>query len=281
MKPRRLSLDKPWLTVVLAVAVMTTLAILVLNLSITRNATFLWGTSTTTLDRNIVPIQLHAILHYATSRDVPQQTPAEIRVSFDVLYSMYPCNFMVFGLGHDSLMWASFNPSGFTMFLEEDPNWVKKVLTKAPNLRVYPVKYETHLYDAKNLLEHYKVEPTCLPPKLHLQGNNKCRLILSDLPNEVYNREWDVIMIDGPKGYLPEFPGRMAAIYTAAVMARTRTRAGKTHVFLHDVDRKVEKVYALRFLCRKNMVKSVGRLWHFVIPPALKNETLKSNTFFC
>ena len=88
-------------------------------------------------------------------------------------------------------------------------------------------------------------------------------------------------MIDGPKGYQPEFPEWVSAIYTAAVMARMRTRAGKTHVFLHDVNRKVEEVYALRFLCNKNLVKSVGRLWYFVIPPALKNETLKPNTFFC
>ncbi|KAL9229496.1 hypothetical protein vseg_004958 [Gypsophila vaccaria] len=280
MKPRRLSINRPWLALVLALAMTIAVSVLILNFNFTANAAFLWR-QTPTLDRGIVPIQLHAILHYATSRDVPQQTPSEIRVSFDVLFKLYPCNFLVFGLGHDSLMWASFNPNGFTLFLEEDPNWVKKVLTKAPNLRVYPVKYETHLYDAKNLLDHYKVEPSCLPPKLHLQGNSKCRLILSDLPNEVYTREWDVIMIDGPKGFLPELPGRMAAIYTAAVMARTRTRPGKTHVYLHDVDRKVEKVYALRFLCKKNLAKAVGRLWHFVIPPALKNETSKPNTFFC
>ncbi|CAL0320405.1 unnamed protein product [Lupinus luteus] len=59
----------------------------------------------------------------------------------------------------------------------------------------------------------------------------------------------------------------MAAVYSAAVMARGRKGTGVTHVFLYDVNRKVEKVYAEEFLCRKNLVKSVGRLWHFEIPP--------------
>ncbi|XP_021728265.1 probable methyltransferase At1g27930 [Chenopodium quinoa] len=281
MKPRRLPLDRPWLAVPLVVAVMIAVAFLVVNFKVvTMKAGLICGT-TSVVERNVIPIQLHAVLHYATTRDIPQQSTAEIRVSFDVLFSLYPCNFLVFGLGHDSLMWASFNPNGFTMFLEEDPNWIKTVLTKAPNIRVYPVGYKTHLYDAKNLLAHYKAEPNCLPPKLHLQGNTKCRLVLSDLPNEVYDKEWDVIMIDGPKGYLPDLPGRMAAIYTVAVMARMRTRPGVTHVILHDVNRKVERVYAQRFLCRKYLVKAVGRLWHFVIPPASKDQNLTPDTFFC
>ncbi|KMT10635.1 hypothetical protein BVRB_5g117530 [Beta vulgaris subsp. vulgaris] len=50
--------------------------------------------TTALVDKSIVPIQVHAVLHYATTRDIPQQSPAEIRVSFDVLYSLYPCNFL-------------------------------------------------------------------------------------------------------------------------------------------------------------------------------------------
>lgn len=88
------------------------------------------------------------------------------------------------------------------------------------------------------------------------------------LPDEVYDTEWDLIMIDAPRGYFAEAPGRMAAIYSAAVMARNRNKSGVTHVFLHDVDRRVEKLYAEEFLCKKHLVKAVGRLWHFEIPPA-------------
>jgi len=107
-------------------------------------------------------------------------------------------------------------------------------------------------------------------------------LALDNLPDEVYEREWDLIMIDAPRGYFPEAPGRMGAIFSAAVMARNRKGSGATHVFLHDVDRKVEKMYAEEFLCRKNLVKAVGRLWHFEIPPAANvSDGRSSGASFC
>ncbi|KAF7124770.1 hypothetical protein RHSIM_Rhsim12G0091800 [Rhododendron simsii] len=215
------------------------------------------------------PIQLRAILHYATSPVVPQQTLDEITLSFDVLRSLCPCNFLVFGLGHDSLMWASFNPRGTTLFLEEDPRWIHSILKNAPDLHAHTVSYRTKLSESKALLKSYKSEPDCFPPdKAYLKNNDKCRLALNGLPNEVYDKEWDMIMIDAPRGWFAEAPGRMAAIYSAAVMARKRKGSGVTHVFLHDVDRRVEKAYAKEFLCRKYLVKGVGRLWHFEIPPA-------------
>lgn len=215
------------------------------------------------------PIQLRAILHYATSRMVPQQSVAEIKISLDVIKSLgRPCNFLVFGLGHDSLMWASFNPGGNTVFLEEDPKWVHSILKDAPGLRAHTVRYRTQLRDAKKLLTSYRSEATCSAPKAYLRGNEACQLALENLPDEVYETEWDMIMIDAPKGYFAEAPGRMAAVFSAAVMARNRKGSGATHVFLHDVDRRVEKVYAQEFLCKKNLVKGVGRLWYFQIPPS-------------
>ncbi|KAI7997843.1 putative methyltransferase [Camellia lanceoleosa] len=215
----------------------------------------------------IEPIQLNAILHYATSHIVPQQSLAEIRVSFDVLRSLSPCNFLVFGLGHDSLMWASFNAGGTTLFLEEDPKWVQTILKNAPDLRAHHVKYRTQLSESDDLLKSYRSEPDCSPIKSFVKNNDKCKLALVGLPDEVYDKEWDLIMIDAPRGFFAQAPGRMAAIYSAAVMARNRKRSGVTHVFLHDVDRRVEKAYAEEFLCRKNLVKGVGRLWHFELPP--------------
>lgn len=220
-------------------------------------------------DYSPTAMQLQAILHYATSKIVPQQSMGEIRVSFDVLKNLAPCNFLVFGLGHDSFMWASFNPRGTTLFLEEDPKWVQTVLKKAPQLRAHTVTYRTHLREADRLLSSYSSETLCSPSTAVLRGNAGCRLALHNLPEEVYDKEWDLIMIDAPRGYFPEAPGRMAAIYSAAVMARNRKGSGVTHVFLHDVDRKVEKTFAEEFLCRKYLVKAVGRLWHFQIPSAL------------
>ncbi|KAL2903696.1 putative methyltransferase At1g27930 [Bienertia sinuspersici] len=222
------------------------------------------------------PIQLQAILHYATSKITPQQSFQEITQSFNVLRKLSPCNFLVFGLGYDSIMWASLNPNGPTLFLEETPEWVTTVLKDAPFLNAKTVPYRTQLKEADRLLTSYKEEPYCHPNKAFLKGNRKCRLALENLPEEVYEKEWDVIMIDAPRGYFPEAPGRMAAIYSAAVMARNRKRVGVTHVFLHDVDRKVERQFAKEFLCMKYKVGGVGRLWHFEIPP---NNS--SSTHFC
>ncbi|KAK1408715.1 hypothetical protein QVD17_40716 [Tagetes erecta] len=225
------------------------------------------------------PLQLQAILHYATSKTVPQQSLAEINISFNVLKSISPCNFLVFGLGHDSLMWSSFNPGGLTLFLEEDPKWIHTVLKTAPDLKAVHVNYRTQLSQADDLMKTYRSEPECAPAKSYIKGNTQCKLALTGLPNAVYDKEWDMIMIDAPRGWFAEAPGRMGAIYSAMVMARNRKKPGVTHVFLHDVDRKVEKAYAEEFLCRKNLKDGTGRLWHFEIPPA--GNVTKDDVSFC
>ncbi|XP_038989287.1 probable methyltransferase At1g27930 [Phoenix dactylifera] len=221
-----------------------------------------------------------ALLHYATTRVVPQQSRAEIRISFDVLRRRAPCNFLVFGLGHDSLMWSAFNAGGTTVFLEEDPVWFRSVTKDSPALHAHTVRYRTRLVDADDLLKSYRSEPSCLPPAAApIKNNHRCRLALADLPAEIYDREWDLIMIDAPKGYYNEAPGRMAAIFSAAVMARGRRGEGETDVFLHDVNRKVEKKFAMEFLCKKYLVGGTGRLWHFRIPPV--NDTSSGDKGFC
>lgn len=195
-----------------------------------------------------------------------------------MLRAKAPCNFLVFGLGYDSQMWASLNPGGMTLFLEEDTGWVEGVLKDAPFLNARAVKYRTKLSESDRLLDEYKNVDECHASTAFLRDNEHCRLALHNLPQEVYDTEWDLIMIDAPRGYFPEAPGRMAAIYSAAVMARCRKGEGPTHIFLHDVDRKVEKQYAEEFLCRNNLAGAAGRLWHFAVPPAPANTT---NHAFC
>ncbi|CAN1137246.1 Probable methyltransferase At1g27930 [Linum perenne] len=229
----------------------------------------------------VTAAQLNAIVHYATSKITPQQNIHEISVTLKVLLDRSPCNFLVFGLGFDSLMWNSLNPGGTTIFLEEDPSWVKSVLKDAPSLHAHHVKYRTQLKESDRLMKSYKSQPLCSPAKAFLKGNTECPLALATLPDEIYDKEWDLIMIDAPRGWFPEAPGRMAAIFSAAVMARARKGSGVTHVFLHDVDRKVEKMYAEEFLCKKHKVKAVGRLWHFEIPPAANMTGQNEKSRFC
>ncbi|KAJ6307652.1 hypothetical protein OIU76_017449 [Salix suchowensis] len=176
-------------------------------------------------------------------------------------------------------MWTSLNPHGTTLFLEEDPKWVQTIVKNAPTLNAHTVQYRTQLKEADSLLKTYRSEPLCSPSKAYLRGNYKCKLALTGLPDEVYEKEWDLIMIDAPRGYFPEAPGRMAAIFSAVVMARGRKGSGVTHVYLHDVNRRVEKMFAEEFLCRKYLVKAVGRLWHFEIPPA--SNASHSDGRFC
>ncbi|KAF8099182.1 hypothetical protein N665_0248s0011 [Sinapis alba] len=278
-------LERPWFIIAALASLLCGALLITSIIRATDNTLSLCSTAKTTAQSiakySTTPIQLQSIVHYATSQTVPQQSFEEISISLNVLKDRIPCNFLVFGLGHDSLMWASLNPGGTTVFLEEDPEWIQAVLKDAPSLRAHHVKYRTQLSQADNLLSTYRSEPKCLPANAFpIRYNEKCPLALTSLPDEFYDTEWDLIMVEAPKGYFPAAPGRMAAIFSSAVMARNRKGAGTTHVFLHDVDRIVEKTYANEFLCEKYRVNSAGRLWHFEIPNAA-NMSHQPGDRFC
>lgn len=214
-----------------------------------------------------------ALIHYTTSTITPQQTVKEISVTARVLKKKSPCNFLVFGLGHDSLMWSSLNYGGRTIFLEEDEAWIEQIKKRFPMLESYHVSYDSKVNQADNLMEAGKV-PECMvvsDPRYSM-----CQLALKGLPDEVYNRQWDIIMVDAPTGYYEEAPGRMTAIYTAGMMARNR-KEGETDVFVHDVNRSVEDKFSKEFLCEGYMKKQENRLRHFIIP----SHTGESSMPFC
>lgn len=217
-----------------------------------------------------------ALIHYATSNITPQQTPRELSITARVLDARSPCNFLVFGLGYDSLFWATLNYGGRTVFLEEDEDWIAQIARKHPDLKAYHVQYSTAVTQADDLLT-YARSGECRPSGQSLElETSACKLSLRNLPSEVYSTEWDAIMIDAPRGYFPEAPGRMTAIYSAGVMARNRKKEGNTDIFVHDVDRAVEEKYSKAFLCENNLVEFEGRLWHFSVPP---NEGSKEDEF--
>ena len=92
-------------------------------------------------------------MHDATSTITPQQTHKVLKKS--------PCNFLVFSLGHDSLMWSALIYGGRTIFLEEDEAWIEQMKLKFPMLESYHVTYESKVNQAENLMgvgwgpEHY------------------------------------------------------------------------------------------------------------------------------
>ncbi|KAE8693494.1 Glucuronoxylan 4-O-methyltransferase 2 [Hibiscus syriacus] len=220
------------------------------------------------------PSLANALIHYATTNITPQQTLKEISVSARVLDKRSPCNFLVFGLGHDSLMWTSLNHGGRTVFLEEDKAWIEQIKGKLPSLESYHVEYVTKVQQADDLMETGMKEEECKvvgDPRF-----SKCELALKGFPNEIYDVEWNVIMVDAPTGFHDEAPGRMNAIYTAGLMARNREE-GDTDVFVHDVDRVVEDKFSKAFLCEGYLREQQGRIRHFNIP----SHRARSGRPFC
>jgi glucuronoxylan 4-O-methyltransferase len=160
-------------------------------------------------------------------------------------------------------MWTSLNYSGRTVFLKEDKYWIEQIQAKIPSLESHHVVYDTKVHQSDKLMRSGMEQEDC--KKVSDQRFSKCELAHKGFPSEVYDIEWDVIMVDAPTGYFEGAPGRMSAIYTAGLIARNREN-GDTDVFVHDVDRKVEDKFSKAFLCEGYLVEQEGRIRHFNIP---------------
>lgn len=93
-----------------------------------------------------------------------------------------------------------------------------------------------------------------------------CKLGLNDLPNHVYEVDWDVILVDGPRGDWSDAPSRIQSIFTAGVLARSKKGGNsKTHVFVHGFRKRVERLCGDEFLCDENLVEATDTLGHYVV----------------
>lgn len=209
-----------------------------------------------------------ALIHYASnSNNSDHMSYTDIKHISDALRQCaQPCNVLVFGLTAEALLWRALNHNGRTVFIDENRYYAAYIEEKYPEIEAYDVQYATRLSEMPELIAAVKeqVRNECRPVQNLLFS--ECKLGLNDLPNQLYEVEWDVILVDGPRGYWPEAPGRMAAIFTAAVLARSK-RVGslKTHVFVHDFNMKVDRVTSDEFLCRENLVKTTDTMGHFVV----------------
>ncbi|KAG2242400.1 hypothetical protein Bca52824_095754 [Brassica carinata] len=137
----------------------------------------------------------------------------ELKLLSDTVTSRSPCNVLVFGLAPQYLTLSSINTRGITVILEDEQSKTKAEVNPN-NTRIYSLKY--HQMEVKNaykLLRHARANPACAAPnmyKLH-QGSSECKLKLKDLPQEVYNTKWDVIVVDGPRGDDLEAPARQGS----------------------------------------------------------------------
>ncbi|KAL2242918.1 glucuronoxylan 4-O-methyltransferase 1 [Sesamum indicum] len=195
------------------------------------------------------------------SENASSLTEKEMRFLLEFLSHRVPCNLLVFGLEYQYSNIASMNAGGVTIFLEESSQ-KSSVIKSRNNTQVHKITYSTLASEAYKLLKDARENPDCLP-KIYFPKASKCNLGLSNLPHEVYDTMWDVVIVDGPRGDRPDSPGRMASIYTASILAR---RGNTTHVVVHDVDRMIEKWFSQEFLCEENLVSSKGRFQDFQIP---------------
>lgn len=185
----------------------------------------------------------------------------EFKLLSDFITNKAPCNLLIFGLEPQYLKLSKINARGVTVFLEDNAEKVSAFKRKFNRTQAYKVEYQSPARDAYNLLKHARNNPACSPSSRPIPAS-KCKLTLTNLPQEVYEHKWDVVIVDGPSGSTPEEPGRMAAIYTAGLIAR----AGNiTNVMVHDVDRTIEKWFSWEFLCEDNLESSKGKLWNFRI----------------
>ncbi|KAK4480762.1 hypothetical protein RD792_011612 [Penstemon davidsonii] len=197
--------------------------------------------------------------------NVSTLTEKEMKFLLKFFPSKVPCNLLVFGDEHEYSKITAMNVNGVTVFLQSNPS----TRFTNNNTKVYKIAYNTVASEAYKLLKDARENEDC-KRELTLPKGSKCNLGLSNLPREVYDTMWDVVIVDGPNGDTPDSPGRMSVIYTTSILAR---RGNKTHVLVHDVDRMIEKWYSREFLCEENLVYSKGRFWHFEIVGGVAKAT--------
>ena len=246
----------------------------VLSLLIHRHATLPPSTQTSPFlssfpTRTLPDDLFHVILHYATTEipsglKLPETDLKEIAAN---IFRKSPCNLLIFGLGHETLLYRSLNRGGRTVFIDENGFLISHLEERHVGLiEAYDVKFPKEMEDLGDLLSKAKEERKgdCRPVQNLLFSD--CRLAVNDLPNDLYDVPWDVILVDGPRGWGVSAPGRASAIFTAAVMARSGGgRNSTTVVLVHDYNRELERICSEEFLCKENLVKAVGRLAHFEV----------------
>lgn len=196
-----------------------------------------------------------------TSANAIVLTEKEFQLLSTLVAHKAPCNLLIFGLEPQYLYLSQINAGGTTIFIEDDINKLRTIKANSNSTQAYKVGYNIPGKEAYKLLKHARKNPACVPSSGLLQGS-KCQLQLTNLPQEVYQHKWDVIVVDGPSGDTPEAPGRMGTIYTASILARA---GNMTDVVIHDVNRMIEKWFSWEFLCDENLVSSKGKLWIFRI----------------
>ena len=164
-----------------------------------------------------------------------QATFDEYKIVHEVVSARAPCRMLVFGVGRDSSLWLEANRGGDTVFLEDVTEWASFARNAVPEIHVHDVRYGT-IRALWPILRHF-------PGSLRMRG----------LPNDVSETEWDVILVDAPRGTRWYRAGRMKSVYAASSLGSLGA-----DVFLHDCHRKVERESGDQFLLRPGACDTTG-----------------------
>jgi glucuronoxylan 4-O-methyltransferase len=174
-----------------------------------------------------------------------QLSTEQLKVICATIKRKAPCKLLVFGLGNDSLLWASINRGGVTVFLEDDKDWFQRITKRSKDIKAFLINYDTKRKDWKMFLEDTS-------------------LLNMTLPNDLGKEEWEVIFVDAPAGWNDENPGRMKSIFLSSKLVKNTG-----DIFVHDCNREVEDIYCNKFLEKNNLEMEIrapiGFLRHYHI----------------
>ena len=138
----------------------------------------------------------------------------------------------MFGVGGDSIIWNTVNENGYTLFVEHDAQWSKKTLEQVPQIRILNHEFLT------------RCEPNL--PIDQQPPINMADLLRYPMPEELAQKRWDVILIDGPTGFDNTCPGRALPIFWSSLISDNTC-----DIFVDDYSRPVEFIYTNKFLFPK------------------------------
>ena len=155
------------------------------------------------------------------------QTSKEL--CLEIINSSIDKKMLVFGLGYDSELW--YNITNFnTFFVEDDIDYIN-MNTNIPKSHIIYYDYKNINVEKSFQMSDSQIEEYKIPEQLLANG------------------PFDVIFIDGPKGYNNSCSGRLLPIYwSSKFLSKTNTI-----IYVDDCNRKLEKYCISKYFATKDI----------------------------
>jgi hypothetical protein len=163
----------------------------------------------------------------------------DVAVINDIAKTWYdlegPKKMLVFGLGYDSPMWYAMTDKA-TYFVEDDIRYINSNPSIDPSHIAF-YKYETTVGKSFKMTEE-EIDAFLIPPTLLANG------------------PYDLIYIDGPRGYDNSMPGRLLPIYWSK---KYLSKPG-TVIYIDDSNRPLETYCIQKYFEESQLTKLDVRL---------------------